>query len=47
MIPGGVAYGPVRPGTPETAHQADEFISIEDLLLLVKIYARAMLALAQ
>ncbi|HOQ03239.1 MAG TPA: dipeptidase PepV [Bacillota bacterium] len=47
VIPGGVAYGPVRPGTPETAHQADEFISIEDLLLLVKIYARAMLALAQ
>ena len=47
VIPGGVAYGPVMPGAVETAHQADEFISIEDLLLLVKIYARALFSLAQ
>ena len=47
VIPGGVAYGPVMPGAVETAHQADEFISIDDLLLLVKIYARALFALAQ
>lgn len=47
VIPGGVAYGPVMPGAPETAHQADEFISIDDLLLLVKIYARAMYELAR
>lgn len=47
VIPGGVAFGPVRPGALETAHQADEFISVEDLLLLVKIYAKALYALAQ
>ncbi len=47
VIPGGVAFGPVRPGAVETAHQADEFISVEDLLLLVKIYAKALYALAQ
>lgn len=47
VIPGGVAYGPVRPGTEATAHQPDEFIAIEDLLLLVKICARAMYELAK
>ncbi len=47
VIPGGVAYGPVRPGTEATAHQPDEFIAIHDLLLLVKICARAMYELAK
>lgn len=47
VIPGGVAYGPARPGDVEVVHQADEFISIDNLLLLVKIYARALYALAQ
>lgn len=46
VIPGGVAYGPVRPGQPETAHQADEYLSLEDLFFLVKIYARALFAIA-
>ncbi len=46
VIPHGVGYGPVRPGTQATAHQSDEFISIDDLLLTVKIYARAMYELA-
>lgn len=46
VIPGGVAFGPVRPGTPETAHQADEFLTIEDLVFQVRVYARALFALA-
>jgi succinyl-diaminopimelate desuccinylase len=46
VIPGGVAYGPVRPGTVETAHQADERIGIDELMFLVRIYARALYALA-
>lgn len=46
VIPGGVAYGPGKPGTPELAHQANEAISVDDLLQLVRIYARALFALA-
>lgn len=46
VIPGGVAYGPVRPGAEETAHQADERIAVDELLFLVRIYARALYALA-
>jgi len=46
VIQGGVAYGPVLPGAPEVAHQADERISVDDLLFLVRIYARALFALA-
>ena len=46
VIPGGVAYGPGKPGTPELAHQANEALSVDDLLQLVRIYARALFALA-
>ncbi len=46
VIRGGVAYGPVRPGTPEVAHQADERITMDDLWFMVRIYARALYALA-
>jgi succinyl-diaminopimelate desuccinylase len=46
VIPGGVAYGPVRPGVAETAHQADERIAVDELMFLVRIYARALYALA-
>jgi succinyl-diaminopimelate desuccinylase len=46
VIPGGVAYGPGKPGTPELAHQANEAISVDDLMQLVRIYARALFALA-
>lgn len=37
-----VAFGPVFPGQKELAHQKDEFISIEDLILITKIYAQAL-----
>lgn len=46
VIPGGVAFGPVRPGVPETAHQADERLPVDDILFQVRIYARALFALA-
>lgn len=37
-----VAYGPVFPGQKELAHETDEFIAVEDLLLCTKIYAQAL-----
>lgn len=46
VIHNGVAFGPVRPGTPEVAHQADERITKDDLWFMVRIYARALFALA-
>lgn len=40
-----VAYGPVFPGQRELAHEPDEYISIEDLMLSAKIYAQAIYTL--
>lgn len=42
----GVAFGPVFPGRPELAHKADEYVDLEELLLMAEIYAAAMAALA-
>lgn len=42
-----VAFGPVFPGQPELAHQADEYIEIEELLLNAEIYAKAIYELAK
>ena len=41
-----VAFGPLFPGQPELAHQKDEYIAIDDLILNTKIYAKAIVALA-
>lgn len=41
-----VAFGPLLPGRPELAHQKDEYIEIDDLLLITRIYASAILELA-
>lgn len=41
-IKNAVAFGPLFPGREELAHQKDEYISIEDLLLSAKIYAEAI-----
>ncbi|AZR72117.1 dipeptidase PepV [Anoxybacter fermentans] len=41
-----VAFGPLFPGQPELAHQKDEFIGVDDLILNTKIYAKAIVALA-
>ncbi|HSQ90235.1 MAG TPA: hypothetical protein VLM92_15690, partial [Romboutsia sp.] len=34
-----VAFGSVFPGKPKTEHQANEYISIEDLMKATEIYA--------
>ena len=41
-----VAFGPRLPGRPELAHMPDEHIRLDDLVLLARIYARAIYALA-
>ncbi len=40
-----VAFGAAFPGREELAHQKDEYISIEDLILVTKIYASAIIEL--
>jgi len=45
-LPGCVAFGPLFPGEPDTAHQPDENISIDSLLKMTAIYARAIFELA-
>ncbi|MDQ7094899.1 dipeptidase PepV [Desulfosporosinus sp. PR] len=45
-LPQGVAFGPVFPGEPEVIHCADEYISIDNILLTTKVYAQAILNLA-
>lgn len=42
----GVAFGALFPDEEELAHQADEFESIDRLMLAMKIYANALLRLA-
>ncbi|HSH35443.1 dipeptidase PepV, partial [Schnuerera sp.] len=42
-----VAFGPVFPGQKEVAHQKDEFISIEHLMKITKIYVHALYELAK
>ncbi len=37
-----VAFGPVLPGREEVAHQKNEYMSVEDLLLCARTYARAL-----
>lgn len=43
----GVAFGPLFPGRPDSAHQRDEHIYIEDLIKAVAIYAQAIYELAK
>ena len=42
----GVAFGAVFPDEPDLCHQADEYVSIDRLMLAMKIYANALLRLA-
>lgn len=42
-----VAFGPMLPGQKDVAHQKDEYISIEHLMKLTKIYAKAIYELAK
>lgn len=41
-----VAFGPILPRQEELAHQKDEYIEIDHLMLLAKIYANALYRLA-
>ncbi len=42
----GVAFGPVLPGEPELIHCADEYITVDNLMLTARIYAEGILNLA-
>jgi succinyl-diaminopimelate desuccinylase len=46
-FPNSVAFGPIFPGDPDLDHQANEFISIANLVLISKIYAKAIYELAK
>ncbi|MDW7668486.1 MAG: dipeptidase PepV, partial [Bacillota bacterium] len=41
-IENAVAFGPILPGKEDTAHQKDEYLEIEDLLISGKIYAQTI-----
>lgn len=41
-----VAFGPLMPGMPELAHQKNEYIGIDHLIQMTKIYAHALYRLA-
>lgn len=43
----GVAFGPLFPGREDTIHQKDEYILVEDLILMTKIFATAIYELAK
>lgn len=42
-----VAFGPMFPGQKDVAHQKDEFISIDQLMKITRIYAKALYELAK
>lgn len=42
-----VAFGPAFPGSPDLAHQANEYIDIEDLIKCAKIYGAAIYELSR
>ncbi len=42
-----VSFGPVFPGEPELAHEADEFIDLEKLVTTAKLYAQAIYELVK
>lgn len=44
-IPNALGFGPVLPGRPWLAHQKDEYVSLEDLEIMTRIYAHAIAAL--
>lgn len=46
-MPNILAFGPVFPGDPDTIHQVNEFISLDNLIINAKIYAHALYELAK
>jgi succinyl-diaminopimelate desuccinylase len=45
-IDNAVAFGPLLPGRPELAHEKNEYMNIDDLMTITKIYAKAMYSLS-
>ena len=45
-LPNTVAFGPIFPGHEDTMHQANEYITLDDLEANCRIYAKAMVKLA-
>ena len=43
----GVAYGAAFPGDEDLAHQANEYVKLDQMILAAKIYANALLRLCQ
>lgn len=43
----GVAFGPLFPGREDTIHQKDEYMLVEDIMLMTKIFATAIYELAK
>ena len=46
-MPNTVAFGPIFPGEPDVIHKPNEYIKIDDLILISKIYAKALYELAK
>ncbi|MDR2487092.1 MAG: Sapep family Mn(2+)-dependent dipeptidase, partial [Clostridiales Family XIII bacterium] len=46
-IPNAVAFGPNFPDGPELMHQADEYVAIDELVTVTKIYADAIHSLTK
>ena len=46
-MPNIVAFGPIFPGEPDVIHKPNEYIKIDDLILISKIYAKALYELAK
>lgn len=46
-MPNIVAFGPLFPGEPDTIHQPNEYIKLDDLVINSKIYAHAIYELAK
>ena len=44
-LPGGVAFGPELPGIDSRIHGRDEFIGVNHLLLMAKMYAAAIISI--
>ncbi|MDF2882337.1 MAG: dipeptidase [Clostridiaceae bacterium] len=46
-MPNIVAFGPIFPGKPDLDHQANEYIEVDDLIQITKIYGDAIKELAE
>jgi len=46
-MPNTVAFGPIFPGEPSTIHQPNEYIEVDDLINITKIYAHSLYELAK